>query len=308
MKILVKLNLFALFLTWMLGTTLNAQQDPHASMYFFNPQYFNPAYCGSRGSVNIAGIGRFQWVGLDGAPLTQFLSVNMPFRSQSIGVGMHIVNDKIGARNNTSIYADFAYAIQLNKKGDRLSFGLTGGVDMQQYNLNNETIIDPADPVQTTSYFQTTPNFGLGIYYYGERHYVGLGIPRLLENRIANDPVSQATQARHFFIMGGYVHNINSMIQFKPSGMVKISPNAPLTIDLNANFLFYERFGVGAMYRLHESIGLNLFYTINQTFTIGYSYDIPVNDMRTNQFGSHEIALMLDLWSKKRPYRSPRYF
>lgn len=284
-----------------------AQQDPQASMYFFNPQYYNPAYCGSRGSINMAAVGRFQWVGWDGAPMTQFFSINMPFVHNTVGVGLHFFNDNIGSRNNTSIFADFAYHIQLNKKGHKLSFGITGGVDLHQYDFNNLQVFDPTDPTYLNSYFQALPNFGAGIYYYGERHYVGVGIPRLLENDLTANP-SLSNQTRHFFVAGGYVFNINSVVQFKPSATIKITPNAPLTFDINANVFLFERFWAGAMYRFHESVGINMAYTINNFLTIGYSYDFPINDMRTNQYGSHEVAIMLDIWTKKRPYLSPRYF
>lgn len=287
---------------------VHAQQDPQSSLYMYNPLYFNPAYAGSRGSFNIAAVGRFQWVGMPGAPMSQFVSIHAPVRAQSIGLGLSVVNDRIGARNNTSIYGNFAFAVRLNKKADRLAFGINGGVDLYQYDFNSLTVTDPTDPIYTTNYFQALPNFGLGIYYYGERHYVGVSAPRILESSIANDPSSTALLARHFFITGGYIFKLGSMVQLKPSALVKITPNAPVTFDINANVFLYERFNVGLMYRFHESVGVNLGFTIKNFLTIGYAYDYPINDLRTNQFGTHEVALMLDIWSKKRPYRSPRYF
>lgn len=306
-----KLKLIPLLLIIFMGATPQkgwSQQDPQTSLYMFNPLFFNPAYAGSRGSMNITAVGRFQWVGMDGAPMSQFISVHAPVRAQSIGLGLTVVNDRIGSRNNTSIFADFAFAIRLNKKADRLSFGINGGVDLYQYDFNNLIIEDPTDPIYTSNYFQARPNFGLGIYYYGERHFLGLSAPRILEMSIDNDPVSQSFLARHFFLMGGYVFKLNSVIQLKPSALVKFTPNAPITFDINANLYMFERFNVGLMYRFHESVGLNLAYTHKNIFTIAYAYDFPINDLRTNQFGTHEVALLIDLWSKRRPFLSPRYF
>lgn len=285
-----------------------AQQDPQSSLYMLNPLYFNPAYAGSRGSFNITALGRFQWVGLDGAPMSQFLSVHAPLRAQSIGLGLTVTNDRIGSRNNTAIYGNFSFAVRLNKKADRLAFGINGGVDLYQYNFNDLNVNDPTDPVYANTYFQARPNFGLGIYYYGERHYFGVSVPRLLEMSIANDPQSQAILARHFYITGGYVFKLNSVLQLKPSALVKLTPNAPVTFDINANLFMFERINLGLMYRFNESVGLNVSYTHKNIFTIAYAYDFPINDLRTNQFGTHEVALMIDLWSKKRPFLSPRYF
>ncbi len=56
----------------------NAQQDAQASMYFFNPLNYNPAYAGTRGSLNLTAVHRSQWVGWEGAPRTQFLSIHAP--------------------------------------------------------------------------------------------------------------------------------------------------------------------------------------------------------------------------------------
>lgn len=286
----------------------HAQQDEQSSMYMFNPLLFNPAYAGSRGTVNITGTGRFQWVGMDGAPITQFASVHAPFRNQSIGVGLTMIHDRIGARERTAIFANFAFGIRLNKKGHRLALGASAGVDINQYAFHNLTVIDPSEPIYYTNFFKASPNFGMGIYYYGDRHYIGISVPRMLEAEINNDVGGIAVQTRHFFLTGGYVFNINSAVKFKPSALVKVTPNAPLTFDVNASFLFYERFWAGMMYRFHESIGVNLAVNIAPWMSIGYAYDYPVNGLRTNQWGTHEVMMSFDLRTSRKNHVSPRYF
>ena len=37
----------------------NAQQDAQASMYFFNPLNYNPAYAGTRGSLNLTAVVKY---------------------------------------------------------------------------------------------------------------------------------------------------------------------------------------------------------------------------------------------------------
>lgn len=285
-----------------------AQQDPQSSMYFFNPLAFNPAYAGSRGTVSVNAIHRSQWVGINGAPMTQFLSVHMPFKSQSIGVGLHVINDKIGSRTSQSIYADFSFAVRLNRKEDRIAFGVSGGVDLNQFNFNGLVVNDPTDINYLNTFSGANPNFGLGIYYYGQRHYVGVSVPRLLENGLSNSSSSTASQSRHYYVAAGYVFKLNSVIDLKPSLLLKITENAPFTFDLNASFFLYERFWVGGMYRFNESAGLNLAYQIKDFMYIGYAFDYPYNNLRTNNFGSHEVVLGFDLMKKKRSVVGPRYF
>ncbi len=285
-----------------------AQQEEQSSLYMFNALNFNPAYAGSRGSLNITAIGRFQWVGINGAPNTQFLSVHAPVAKQNIGLGLNIVNDIIGARNRTSIYADFAFSIRLNRNNHRLAFGVNAGVDLWQMNPNNMIINDPTDPT-AVAFSNTVGNIGGGLYYYGKKHYVGVSLPRILENDLNNPAVAGTSRsARHFYIMGGYVFDLNSVIKFKPGALVKITPNSPLTFDLNASFLFYEKIWAGAMWRFNESAGFNITYTFADMFTIGYAFDFAYNDLRFNQYGSHEVMFQVDIRKKQKNYLSPRYF
>lgn len=299
-------------LTLMLTNNSFAQTEEQASLYMFNPLLFNPAYAGSRGSISAVGIGRFQWVGIDGAPTSQFLSVHAPVSIYNIGVGLHASNDKIGARSRTSVSADVSYGIRLNKKGHRLNFGLSAGADWQVYDFQKTKPLDPNDPIYTYYASKVRPNFGAGLYYYGERHFAGFSIPRLLRNRIGDGVnIGEALQRRHFYITGGYVFKLNSVVDFKPSTLIKITENAPITFDLNANFLLFNTLWIGSMYRFHESVGINMALQIKEFMTFGYAFDFPVNGMnipRTNQKGTHEIMVSFDFMSKRRPYLSPRYF
>lgn len=286
-----------------------SQTEEQVSLYMFNPLLFNPAYAGTRGSINLVASGRFQWVGFEGAPRSQFLSFSAPVVGQSLGLGFHLSNDQIGARSRTSAFADISYGIKLNRKDHRLAFGMSGGADWQMYNFSRLYTTDPGDPAYGYYASRVRPNFGAGIYYYGERHYVGVSVPRLLRNRLGNQDIGENLQRRHFYVTAGYVFKINSVVDFKPSTLVKISENAPLSFDLNANFLFHKTLWVGAMYRFHEAVGLNMAVIVKNTVSIGYAFEFPVNGMvNARQWGSHEIMVGFDLRTKKKPVRSPRYF
>jgi type IX secretion system PorP/SprF family membrane protein len=289
--------------------TINAQQDEQMSLYMQNPLYFNPAYAGSRQSVSLVSLARFQWIKFDGAPQTQWFSIHTPLPIGGLGIGAHMVNDKIGSRNRTAAYLDASASIQLNKKNHRLAIGVSGGADFLSFDFSGLNVIDVNDPYYGATYTSTKPNVGAGIYYYGDRHYLGLSSPRLLEMKVT-DPsaVISSLNKRHYFLTGGFVFDINSVIQCKPATMVKYTPDAPLTIDGNLSFLFYEKFWLGAMYRFNESFGMNAIFKIKNAFQVGYAYDFPINGLRTYQNGSHEIILTYDFNFKKRVYNSPRYF
>ncbi|MBQ4805838.1 type IX secretion system membrane protein PorP/SprF, partial [Aquimarina sp. MMG015] len=73
---------YTLIVTVLLGFVFQqnnwAQQDAQYTQYMYNTISVNPAYAGSRGVMSIMGLHRSQWVGLDGAPRTQTLTLNTP--------------------------------------------------------------------------------------------------------------------------------------------------------------------------------------------------------------------------------------
>ena len=101
---------------------------------------------------------------------------------------------------------------------------------------------------------------------------------------------------------------LNPAINMRPSFIVKYVNNAPLSIEGNLSFLFYDKIWIGAMYRHKAAAGLNIMYNINQNLRIGYAYDYQLTSLQNYSQGSHEIMLSYDLRSKAKGFKSPRYF
>src|ERR1039458_10269157 len=100
------LNKIALVLVSALGSLAGyAQQDAMYTHYMYNTLAINPAYAGSRDALTVTALDRYQWVGFSGAPMTQTLTMHAPIQDQHIGLGLSILNDKIGPTNNTSLFA-----------------------------------------------------------------------------------------------------------------------------------------------------------------------------------------------------------
>ena len=286
-----------------------AQQDEQMSMYMYNKLYLNPAYAGSRNAISAVDIGRFQWTGFEGAPNTQWLSVHAPLMRRFLGVGLHAVNDRIGNRSRTSVYGDVCTSIPINDKTSRVAVGLSGGLDIIGYDFSGVQVNSQNDPYFGQVYAETKGNIGAGLYYYSDKHYFGISTPRILEAKSnVMDSVITNIVARHFFISGGYIFDLNSVLKLQPSTMIKYTPGAPITVDVNVSLLMHERLWTGLLYRYHESMGVNVFYEFKNVFGIGYVYDFPINGLRTYQSGSHEIVLRADFRPKKSVYTSPRYF
>jgi type IX secretion system PorP/SprF family membrane protein len=284
-----------------------AQQDAQASMYFFNPLQFNPAYAGTRGSLNVTAVSRAQWLGWEGAPRTQFLSVHAPVLRKRIGVGATINYDKIGSRSGLDAMFNFAYHLKLNARDLQLSLGASAGMQQAGFDFTNLIATDYSDLNYQQSNSVVNTNFGFGAYLHNRNFYAGLSLPRLL-NRSFGSPTNNSFYQRHIYLAGGYIYHLSTVVKLKPSVFVKFTAHSPVTVDLNFSGHFYDRFWIGAMYRIHDALGFNAAYTINDLCTIGYAYDFPINGKMVSQWGSHEIVVSFDIRTKNNAYLSPRYF
>ncbi len=286
-----------------------AQQDPLYSQYMFNTLAFNPAYAGSADVFTVMALSRHQWVGFEGAPATQTVLAHSPLKAENLALGFSAINDKIGPARQTAAYVDFAYRIRTGED-TRLSFGLKGGVNMYQADLAKLTTVE-VDPSNVNTASQLLPNFGFGLFWHSPRYYVGLSAPKLMENeldQVNGAAVVKASEARHYFLIGGYVMDLSRDVKFKPSVMFRTVEGAPLSLDLNANFLLRDRIWFGAMYRLGNAFGVMGQYQVNDQLRVGYAFDLTTTRIGAYNAGTHEIMLSYDFRFLKGRTISPRYF
>ena len=298
---------FGLFL----GTAIFAQQDPQFTQYMFNLLALNPAYAGSAERVSMKALTRHQWVGFTGAPTTQTLTVHSPLLHESLGIGGTVMRDSHGPITQYTFMADVAYRIFM---GDaKLAFGLKGGLNLFQGQFAELNPLVAGDQVfQANVSSKMDPQFGFGMMYYSDRYFIGLSAPKLLRTEFFQTDslafVSSPGQRPHYFLTGGYVFDLGLYHKFKPTFLVKAVQGAPVSFDVTANFLFYDKFWLGAMYRHTDAVGALAQYHITNDFTIGYSYDYPLSTLNNYSGGSHEIMLGFDFGNKMKGVRSPRYF
>jgi len=310
-----KIKLLAFGFALVSCMSLKAQQQPLYTMYMWNQLIINPAYAGTRDALSVSGVWREQWVGLEGAPSTQVLSIHSPLPNDKVGLGFTIQNDNIGPSNNTGIWGDFAYHLQTGAKS-KLSFGLRAGFDIYQSNLRGLDNIDANDPAFNNNVENNfLPNLGFGAYYYGSRGYVGVSIPTILENELnsGNNSGNDAEDLfnRHFFLHGGYVFSLSGDsvgVMFKPAAIVRMVNGAPVSFDISANFLIKQKLWLGASYRYEDAVAAIVSFQFTPHLQAGYSYDFGTSDLNNYHRGSHEIMLTYDIFNNDVKTKSPRYF
>mgnify|MGYP001267178647 CR=1 FL=1 len=304
----IRYALLATGLIALLGTS-RAQQDPMYSQYMFNVLAYNPAYAGSADVFTMMALSRHQWVGFDGAPSTQTLAIHSPLPGQKLALGFSAMNDVVGPVHRTSAHVDLAYRIQTGVN-TRLAFGLKGGLDLFQADLATLPTVQ-ADPSSANIQGAVLPNFGFGLFWHSPTYYLGLSTPKLMENEISSvsgNVMTTSTEARHYFLIGGYVFDMGQDLKFKPSFMLRAVEGAPMSLDLNANFLLRERIWMGVMYRVTNAFGVMAQYRINEQMRLGYGFDMTTTKLGAYNAGTHELMLSYDMRFSKGRTISPRYF
>ena len=232
-------HIFLSFAFLLLSLNLLAQQDSQYTQYMYDTVSVNPAYAGSRGVTSVFLLHRNQWVGLDGAPVTNVFSINKPVSKTNLGYGISLVNDRIGVSDNNTFSADVSYSIPLSNSY-KLSFGVKASANWLSVDYSRLTIRHPDDIVlsqQNEIESQFSPNVGIGMYWHSPKNYIGISIPNFLETKRYDDNISSTAKDKmHIYLIAGRVFDLNSDWQFKPALLTKLVQGAPLQIDFSANF------------------------------------------------------------------------
>lgn len=304
------ININFLIILWWSVSGVYAQQEAQYTQYMYNMNIINPAYAGSiDGTLSLGLMGRSQWVNVPGAPQTATFSAHKPLKN-GLGVGISLLADKLGPVNEQFLYADVSYTIPVGYYSN-IAFGVKAGTTLFSAALADLKTFDIAtDDSFSENISSIKPNFGAGVFYYSDKHYIGLSVPNILHSAYLDkegNAVTKVNKINHFFLTGGYVFDINEDWKFKPSSMLKINLGTPLSMDISANALYKERLEAGLSYRLSESVSGLVNFRITEDLRIGYAYDYTLTDIKKFTSGTHEIFILFNI-NNKVIILSPRFF
>jgi type IX secretion system PorP/SprF family membrane protein len=281
------------------GLIAGAQQLAQYSQYVFNQFSVNPAVAGSKDCLDMRLGYRQQWVGMDGAPVTGWVSMHgvirakgKPFQPNKHGVGVFIEADDAGNFGYTSFLLAYAYHVQMSRNF-HLAMGLFGGVRQVKLAVGDLTLGNYADPVvgssaSTLVYPEITP----GIWAYGKTAWAGISVHQALGNRIG-DIGEQSRFSRHFMLSAGYRYRVGRKTAFVPSGLLKLAAGAPAAFDVNGMLEWNRIYGLGVGYRNGDAVVAMVKIGFLKFFQLGYSYDITTSKLRVVSSNTHEIILAI---------------
>ena len=297
-------NIFTAIILLCCATTwLRGQQEEHYTQFMYYKLGFNPAAAGSDVAPNVTALVRNQWVGIDGAPQTQLISLNTGLVNNRVGLGVSVLRQTIGVTENYTADAAYAYRVPLGR--GILSMGLQGSVRLMRINFSQ---LQGTQPIGTDGAIpgdlqsRYVPNFGAGIFLHrGNDVCFGIAVPRILQSNIdlADSPDLISREARHFFAMGGVTLKAGDNVDIQPQLLLKYVTGAPFDTHVNVNMIFNEKFMTGVSYRiggaknsgLGESLSLLLGIELSEQITFGLSYDATLTELRKYNSGSFEGVL-----------------
>jgi len=306
-RMMKKLSLLVLLVCLAYTGKTSAQQDPQYTQYMYNMNVVNPAYAGSKETLSLTALYRKQWSGLDGAPETITFTGHSPV-GEKVGLGLSAIKDELGPIKETNVYVDFSYTLQMSETL-KLALGLKAGATFHDVGLTDLELQDPNDPFFSQDINNTYPNVGAGAFFYGDKFYIGLSVPNFLNSvHLDENGLKYGSEVMHYFATAGYVFEVSENVKLKPSALVKSAIDAPLSFDANLNALFFEKFEIGASYRLDDSFSGLVGFQVAPYLRVGYAYDHVVSNLDVVTNASHEVIITFDLLFKEKALRSPRYF
>ena len=304
-----------------------SQQKPQYTQYIFNNLLLNPAVSGIENYTDVKAGYRSQWTGLQGAPVTSYLTVDAPIGDNFIqgdatafpaaggedpasrsytqnymasephhGIGFMIVSDQAGPINQTNIDLTYAYHLGLTDRIN-LAVGVQGGVNHVILNTSQITLENPYDPaIANGNNSQWKPDLGAGVWLYSSNYFFGASVQQLLPENLyfsTNNTYNQSKTVPQYFVTGGVKLFLTDDLAVLPSFLVKVINPLPLTYDINAKLSFRDKFWIGGSYRHDDSFGVLAGLNISSFINIGYSYDITTSALNTVSNGTHEIVIIL---------------
>lgn len=285
-------------------TTIRAQYEAQLSQYFFAMGYYNPAYAGTTGDLNILALHRQQWLGIKGAPKSFFVTADMPLKlgKTNHGVGLVVFTEGIGLFQNTHVAGQYAYKQKLF--GGTLSAGIQIGIVNQSFDgtgvyfptTDYHQQEDQAIPRTQVSGMGLDMNFGL--YYTHKKFYIGLGATHLTQPEIQLDEYAYTYISSTYNLTGGYnIQFSNPLYELQPSTFLKTDMQS-FQADVTARLIYNKMFNGGLSWRVNESVVVLLGATFGN-IRVGYAYDFPTTPLLKGSSGSHELMVSYKLKLKK---------
>ena len=329
------LKLYGLLMGMFMTVVVTAQQRPYYTQYIMNNYIINPAVAGIENYWDVKASHRMQWVGVQDAPVTTYITMHGPLKKNDFGwetatsmrargenprgqaywqsyqsaephhgIGFTMLNDKTGPLNRFAAFGTYSYHLGISPTTS-LSAGVSVGIsnmslDASKLNFGSTTV----DPAVAGSGLinQIRPDIGAGLWLYSKDYFLGVSAQQIVPQNIAfsNNTVyvEKGKLVPHLFFSAGYRMQLSQDVSLLPSTLIRYVSPLPVGFDLNAKFMYQDLLWVGGSYRYQDGFAGMVGLNISHNINIGYSYDLQTSRLNTVSKGTHEILIGFQLGNK----------
>jgi type IX secretion system PorP/SprF family membrane protein len=275
-----------------------AQSDFDFTQRWFNESLYNPAATASSFGTDIFMHARAQWVGREGAPTTEAISVNSYFEGIRSGFGFSATGDQIGFTNTYSGRLSYAFFMPTGT-ASYISFGLSAAIVSHNQNAAGALVDELDDPdLYYGNISHMSPDFDFGIEYKGPVK-VGASIRHLG----STSSVEFKKSAYNIWAYAGMRINVRQNLSLEPTISYMYRERIS-RYEAGMIFHFYgldrdgydykDKFWIGGMVRFHGQYAILAGLEITKNIRAGYSFDYASGDLaQISEKGTHEIFIAL---------------
>ncbi|MDO9613001.1 MAG: PorP/SprF family type IX secretion system membrane protein [Bacteroidota bacterium] len=289
-----------------------AQEYPWSLQYVTNMHTINPAYVGIWDKAGLLLSSKTNWVGIHGAPLTQYLGYFTPIKDQRSGVGLSIKRLNTGREKRLFLTGDYSFQVRTDLN-HYLRFGLRGGIVNFSNNLSDyQTYPDHIpDPEFTDNIQILMTTFGIGTVFFTEDYYIGFSVPEIINNTFSVnvEHISSLYNFKTVFLSAGYVFGFNRTVFLRPNLLIAATIGEPVYADASAIVYLPNDLQFGLNLRTNGTVCFSGQYSFSNNIRIGFAADYAaISDIRKYQIGTYEVLVGYDFNIYKRKYTKPHYF
>ena len=268
------LKTFAFTVLVLSSMAIKAQQQPNFLFFEQNMSLFNPAYTGSEGSL--AGLQyRSAWSGIEDAPRAASFIYHTKEKNK-VSWGISYLTDRVYIENQGIVAVDYSYKLTL---GGNTNFflGIKAGVvynNLDATGLDRITQESNANLNSIQNYMN--PLVGVGLLLKGEKYFIGLSTPNMLNSKRykeAEGISTTATDKPHLYSTAGFHLKLNNTITLSPSMLYRMVADAPNQLTAIVKLTLKERLSLGVGVSNNDYISTMLQVKMNQ-IDLGFGYEI----------------------------------
>lgn len=270
---------------------ISAQYDPLFSHYYDMQTSFNPAAAGKDTKLNATAAYAMSLTGFEHAPQTAYIAADMPFQAINMrhGVGLKLINDKLGLFNHQNISVQYALRKKLGKGW--LAVGFQAGMLSESFDGSGVDLGESGDNAFATSEVKGTAlDLAAGIYYNQGPWYAGISMLH------ANSPLVELGERNElkigsaYYFTAGYLFRLNNPFYTIATSTLVNTDMVTYRGDVTARVIYTNEGRI-----LYAGLGYSptnsVTFYVGGSFhgiMLGYSYEAYTNGIGIGN-GSHEL-------------------